>query len=223
MNFLSHFYHELPTTDPYYVAGVILPDILSNYSKRIGSKVRMHPGKIIHTEDYRSSQLGKGVQQHYFVDGFFHDSDYFNELTDIIDEHIHVLKFDNIQRRQFAFSHVFLEIMMDRSLLNHDNDYAGMLYTLLHQIEVEHLSNFLSTNTRYHLPEAIALHFDRFRQQRFIYHYAETQRFTAIMDSINQGLGNPPFTIKDKRRMEVLINDIEKIVQGKSFPIFVND
>lgn len=223
MNFLSHFYHELPTNDPYYVAGVIFPDILSNFSKRIGTKVRLHPGKIIETDDLFANQLGLGVQQHYFVDSFFHDSDYFNELTDIIDEHIHALKFDNIQRRQFAFSHVFLELIMDRSLLKQDVDYAGLLYELIHEIDLEYLERFLSTNTRYHLPEAIAHHFDRFRQQRFIYHYAETQRFTAIMDSVNQGLGNPPFTIKDKHRMEVLINDIEKIVLGKSFPIFVND
>ncbi|MFN3940205.1 MAG: hypothetical protein ACK4IY_06435, partial [Chitinophagales bacterium] len=69
MNFLSHYYHELPTNDAYFVAGVILPDILSNFSKRFGVKVRIHPGKIQTTEESPISQLGKGVQQHYFVDG----------------------------------------------------------------------------------------------------------------------------------------------------------
>jgi hypothetical protein len=38
MNFISHYYHELPVADDYFIAGVVLPDILSNFSKRHGSK-----------------------------------------------------------------------------------------------------------------------------------------------------------------------------------------
>ena len=223
MNFLSHYYHELPSDDPYYICGVVFPDILSNFSKRHGQKIRLHPDKILTTQDIKSESLKRGVQQHYFVDGFFHDSDYFNEYTGAVDELINKLGFSAIHRRQFAFSHVFLEIMMDRCLLVQDITIADSLYAALDKVDLGILDRFLSTNTKLENTQPLTEHFDHFRTLKFIYHYADSNRFTGIMNSINQSLGNPPFTNEDNQQMRILINDMEQILLKATFPNFVND
>lgn len=223
MNFLSHYFHEQPCDDPYFICGVVLPDILSNYSKRNGEKVRVRPDRIQQAPGAQMISLGQGVQKHYFVDGFFHDSDYFNEYTGVIDEHIHQLAFDAIGHRQFAFSHVFLEILMDRVLLKLDQNTAAQMYEMLNKVDLKVLEEFLSTNTATEDAKKPTAHFDQFRKLQFIYHYADSKRFTGIMDAINQNLGNPPFSNKDKLRMESLIHDIEKRLLQATFPNFAND
>lgn len=221
MNFLSHYFHELPCDDPYFICGVILPDILSNFSKRIGHKIRVSPNKILTVDNNEIMSIGKGVQQHYFVDRFFHESDYFKINTAIIDEKIHELNFDAIERRQFAFSHVFLEMMMDRCLLIQDNSIADSMYAQLDKVNLKMLQEFLNTNSNYLEHAATINHFDQFRKLKFIYHYADIARFSGIMDSLNQSIDNPPFNFNDKEQMKILIHQMESVLLIATFPNFV--
>lgn len=221
MNFLSHYFHELPCDNSYFICGVILPDILSNFSKRIGHKIRVNPNKILTVENDEIMSIGKGIKQHYFVDKFFHESDYFKTNTAIIDEKIQQLDFDAIERRRFAFSHVLLEMMMDRCLLIQDNSIADSLYRQLDKINPEVLQEFLNTNSNYPHHEATIHHFDQFRNLKFIYHYADIPRFTGIMDSLNQSIGNPPFNNKDKDQLKILIHQMESVLLIATFPNFV--
>jgi hypothetical protein len=220
MNFLSHFYHELPTNDPYLVAGVIMPDILSNYTKRYGERVRLHPAKLKESEQPELASLYKGVQQHYFVDKHFHDSAYFDESTDWIERRALELDFKCFDRRLFAFSHIFLELMMDRVILLSEPKVCDAMYQLLEQAEIGVVSDFFKWQNVTSSPDKVSEHLHTFVQRKFVYHYADDQRLIMILDSMNTGFGNPPCNENDKTHLTTLIHDTEATLLLKKFPTF---
>ena len=223
MNFLSHYYHELPVSDPYFVAGVIMPDILSNYSKRNGEKVRLNPSKLKAGVEAPYRSPAEGVRQHYFVDGFFHDSGFFDEMTSVIEEKVHTLDFQCFRRRLFAFSHVFLELMLDRSLLLEDRTIADNMYGLLEELDAKTVSGFFNLQEQEDHADGIARHIQVFTERRFIYHYADEERLMMILDAINSGFGNPAFTQSDRMQLTHLIHDMDGILRTEKFPKFPAD
>lgn len=222
MNFLSHFYHEQPTSDPYYVAGVIFPDILSHFSRVVGTKVRLQPSSLSPMEGEAFHALSEGVRQHYIVDGFFHDSDYFDTLTDQIEQLIRLHSFSCFERRLFAFSHIFLELMMDRVLLLQDQQLAHTMYDLLGDVDEHIVEQYCRRQTNWSEPSSIARHFNNFVDRKFLYHYLDEERFTGILDGMNRGFGNPAFSLEDRKQLMSVITAFEQVLQGMEFPIFTD-
>jgi hypothetical protein len=223
MNFLSHYYHEAPVSDPYFVAGVIMPDLLSNYSKRYGRKIRLNPAKLIDANSNAAASLSAGIRQHYFVDGFFHDSPYFEEMTGLIEVKIKALDFQCFDRRLFAFSHVFLELMMDRALLVQDIQICHDMYNLLADVHLQELETFFMDQQIQEDASAIAAHLQVFTDKRFIYHYADDTRLLMILDALNSSFGNPAFTAVDKTQLTHIIHDLETTLTNENFPKFPAD
>jgi len=222
MNFLSHYYHELPANDPYFIAGVIMPDILSNYSKRFGEKVRLNPSKLKKANTKFIESVSIGVQQHYIVDGFFHDSDYFDEMTDEIEQIIRKHDFNCFPRRLFAFSHVFLELMMDRVLLQNDLTLGDGLYGILEKVDEQNIKQYFEFQGLDSYASGIASHLLNFTNRKFLYHYLDDERFSSILEMINSGFGNPVFTNKDKNELKTVIYTFQEILRVKDFPIFTS-
>lgn len=223
MNFISHYYHELPVADDYFIAGVVLPDILSNFSKRHGSKVRLNPASFVATDDPAIQAIGEGVRQHYYVDAFFHDSEYFDAMTDMIEAVIHDYPFECFQRRLFAFSHVFLELLMDRVIMQRDITICDNMYRHLEGVDERKIEHFFSAQTATEVPESIASHFSVFVQRRFLYHYLDDARFTGILDAINTSFGNPAFSKQDKMHFVQVIARCSYEISKEKFPSFRTD
>jgi hypothetical protein len=106
MNFLSHFYHELPCDDAYFTAGLVLPDILSNYSFRSGEVVKVHVAKLPVDRSGSVASLIDGIKQHYSVDGLFHSSGFFDTNVAMIRQLILGAGISSVERRLYAFAHV---------------------------------------------------------------------------------------------------------------------
>lgn len=223
MNFLSHYYHETPVSDPYFVAGVIMPDLLSNYSKRFGRKVRLNPAKLMDGKSEYAASLSAGIRQHYFVDAFFHDSPYFDEMTSLIEQKIKAVDFQCFERRLFAFSHVFLELMMDRAILVQDQQICHDLYDCLAQVHLPELESFFRDQQLHEDAAGLASHLDVFTGKRFLYHYADDQRLLMILDALNSSFGNPAFSAGDKYQLTHIIHDLETTLTNENFPKFPAD
>ncbi|MFN0276342.1 MAG: hypothetical protein ACKVPJ_11380 [Chitinophagales bacterium] len=221
MNFLSHFYHELPCDNAYFACGVILPDILSNYSSRSGEIVKIHPGKIVDSDNGKFQAISEGIRQHHFVDGFFHDSDFFSKNTNTIDEVIRKYTFSCFERRLFAFNHVLLELMLDRKILLEEQKVCNQMYALLDQVEPEILEDFIRLNSQSREPRKVTQHYLGFCSHRFVYDYIQNNVLINILNRINQRLGNPVFSATDNIHLTSVIYDIEKRLLPQKFPKFL--
>lgn len=223
MNFLSHFYHEHPVTDAYFAAGVILPDILSNFSHRSGIVVKLHPQKLKIATEPELISLSYGIKKHHIVDGYFHESAYFADGTAAISERLLADNFTCFPKRLYAISHVLLELLLDRKILIENIGICDTMYQLLDSVENIAIVDFVDHNTANNQSVGIAKHFKTFIEHKFVYDYLEDARLVGIMSGINSRLGNPPMTVNDKHNFKNAIHDLEKTILSQKFPKFPLD
>lgn len=223
MNFLSHFYNEQPCSEPYIIAGVILPDILSNYSYRSGEVIKLHAGKLVETQDSNFAELSAGVQKHYAADDAFHESDFFHSNVDMIRDIVHRHGLKHVEKRLYALAHVMLEIMLDRKLLVENSHTCDELYRLINEVDLARLEGFMALNHHAAHAAGVARHFGGFREVKFIYDYTDDGRLMELLGRINQRLGNNLFTPEDKTSFKAVIHDIEKALLSQKFPKFRTD
>ena len=223
MNFLSHFYHEVPCSDPYFVAGVILPDILSNYSHRSGEVVKLFVHKLQIPDSPEQESLQKGVKRHYEIDGYFHESLFFEENTKAISSLIKTRDFGCFEKRLYAVSHVMLEIMLDRKILTEDRAACENMYDMLEKVNSEEITRLIKLNTEATKPEEVTEHFERFRSLKFIYDYTFGLRLVELMSGLNKRLGNQAFSENDRELFKLTIHDIENTLFNQKFPKFPTD
>lgn len=221
MNFLSHFYHAFPCANAYYACGTVLPDIVSNYSYRTGEIVKVHVAKLKESQHANCNQIAEGVKQHYFTDAHFHVSDFFTKNTKGIEQSIQGLPFTCFTKRLFAFSHVLLEIMLDRKLLKEQQQVCDTFYSMLQQVDLAVLEQFLIENTKAKHPGKAAEHFSTFCRRRFIYEYLENDVVSEMLNRINQRIGNPPFSASDYIHFNTLIHEIDEELYSQKFPKFL--
>ncbi|HNF69813.1 MAG TPA: hypothetical protein PLL28_10575 [Chitinophagales bacterium] len=223
MNFLSHYYHELPCNDAYFVGGLILPDILSNYSYRAGRVVKLHPWRLTEPKTAIQQSLTSGVKRHYAVDAAFHDSDYFTIQTRWIEDNLLSKPFDCFPRRKYAIAHVMLEILLDRSLMVRFPDLTPGFYAKLEEIDEHAIAELMSNNGQEKDAVGVRAHFNEFRRAAFLYDYLNDERLNALLARINRRLGNPLLSASDKQNLTTAIYDIEKAFLGEKFPTFRTD
>lgn len=221
MNFLSHFYHEFPCKDAYFACGVLLPDVLSNFSTRNHEIVKVHAQKLTASLNDTIQAIGQGVKKHYVVDEFFHGSDFFAANTKTIEQLLKKYAFTCFQKRMYAFSHVFLELMLDRKILLEELEVCNVMYNLLNEIQPAHLTTFISENTKATHPEKVTEHFLLFCKQRFIYDYLKTDVLIQILNRINQRLGNAGFSETDKTHLTTAIYETDTVLHSQNFPKFL--
>lgn len=220
MNFLSHYYHEWPCDDPYFAAGLVLPDILSNFSYRNGRVVKLHPWRMAEPGNAVQASLTAGVKQHYAVDEAFHPSSFFEENTGMIKQMMAEYPFECFPRRRYAVEHVLLEIVLDRAILRQAEEVCHSLYSMLDRVLLEPMAELMAANTDETDPAAVARHFDRFRMERFIYDYTDDHRLVGLLGHINSRLGNPAMTAGDKEHLKALIYATENALLQQKFPKF---
>jgi hypothetical protein len=223
MNFLSHYYHEFPCGDPHFVGGLILPDILSNYSYRAGRVVKLHPWRLSTPATPVQEGLTAGVKRHYAVDEAFHDSAYFARQTHFIEEYIKSRPFTCFPRRIYAIAHVMLEIILDRSLMSRQPELTDGFYDQISAVSIKEISALMQNNAHPLDANGVGAHFEEFRRARFLYDYVDDHRLTGLLGRINSRLGNPPMTADDRKNLTTAIYDIEKALLGEKFPTFRTD
>src|SRR6476661_8863886 len=109
MNFLSHYYFDQTTADPYQVLGVVLPDLLKNADK----SANIHPEKQPHLfEAAELHNILKGWQRHLQVDKLFHNSEFFVKHTGILKNELKPILVESPVRPSFL-AHIAIELMLD--------------------------------------------------------------------------------------------------------------
>lgn len=116
MNFLSHYYLHKKNDNNYFNIGLTLPDVIGLHNKHV-RLTEKHINNLISTDtsdNYLS--LFEGMRLHFMVDRWFHKSDFFKRnIIFLQEEYLKASKKENIAS---YYSHILLEIIIDRYLLN---------------------------------------------------------------------------------------------------------
>jgi hypothetical protein len=142
MNYFTHGRNFID--DPWFLAGTAVPDLL-NVSDR-GVRVRaVHAQALVSDGDPRTAALARGIAQHHFDDGWFHQTAAFAELSWGFAARLRdVLEPDPGMRPSFL-GHILVELLLDAVLIEAEPDRLHSYYAALAEIDAAHIQTVVNS------------------------------------------------------------------------------
>lgn len=181
MNYFSHFFVDHIPGNHEYNTGLLLPDVTRNWIKTFKNH---NSGSVSGEQFYR------GCLTHYAADKQFHSSPFFKELFREAGIIINNSAFSSGLNRKWFLAHILLELMIDRILIGRFPELLDAFYFSLSHIKDGDLSVYLreqgmnEADTDYFFEN-----FDHFRKVRYIYYYADNNKFVYSLNRIMMKAG----------------------------------
>jgi hypothetical protein len=182
MNYLAH---ALPfLDDPYFVAGVAVPDWLNVVDRKCRARAKFAAPFTTH-EDPRRAALAKGIVQHHYDDGWFHQTEAFGRLQLEFTKRFREALPGDISMRPGFLGHILVELLLDAVLMERDTTVLDAYYDALDRLNVELVGEWVSamaTIPATGLPYLIG----RFREVRFLYDYLDDAKLLSRINGVLQ-------------------------------------
>jgi len=212
MNFLSHFYFDRHSSDPYHVTGTVLPDLLKNADKTIN----IHPEKLPDHPDKAVNCILQGWKRHLEVDVYFHSSDFFKH-------HSHQLKLvlapaiEGSIVKPFFLGHIALELILDNLLLTTGKISVDDFYAHLEISHNDVINEFLNYSDLADTAKFFTF-FTNFKKHRYLHTYADAAQISYALKRICMRVWPNPFTEEQEQSMTQVLLDY----RAKLLPNFMS-
>lgn len=184
---MNFFAHALPfLDDPWFVAGVCLPDWMSVINRR----VRLRKKKVelrVDDSDSPMDRVAKGIVQHHLDDDWFHETPDFALLNLEFSLQLREdVKLDDSLRTRFV-GHILIEMLLDDWL---SDRYPGKLeeyYRQLDQLpggELEKIVADLAGVSPGETELPVERFLPRFRSERFLFDYRSDDRLLFRLNQV---------------------------------------
>lgn len=204
MNFLAHFYFDGVDGAPYYNLGLVLPDLMGMV--RRGWKL-----KQTHLQNHIKpvhKALASGALAHLEMDNWFHKTQFFIQSRGVVKTTLENAGVTYPPHRPGFLSHVLLELLLDRLIVQHHPEKVSKFYNELAKVEVEWLRSFF---------EGIELSFDdnfpgfftQFVNNRFAFSYAQNVSLLNALNQISRRVAQPPFTATQMQDLQRRLEDLD--------------
>lgn len=215
MNFLSHFYFDSLSRQPYQILGGLLPDLVKNADK----SWNIHPEKLPISlfDNPHQVHILKGWNRHLQVDKLFHSSAFFaHHLHQIKQPLLGLLKGTAI--KPFFLAHISIELLLDSLLITQNKVDVENLYMLLNKIEDTELIHFLRLNQIQDVAK-FQNFYNTFKTEKYLATYAHTDKISYALKRICMRIWESP--INQTQEIELTeILDTYKIKLSQDF-IFI--
>lgn len=208
MNYFSHFFLDKDSADSLFFVGIATPDLISTFdrSKRLKAS-QLHrlqassipPGKL---------SFHRGVMRHFEVDRVFHSSDFFKRETVLLTRKLQKTFGKERVPRAFFVSHILLELILDRILINQHSALLYSFYRHFEHREVKDLVALTEWIMQQPLPGYDAF-LKRFSEKQFLYHYAHWDFLINVTRSILTKVGVQECSYLDSDKFLVLMHTYE--------------
>jgi hypothetical protein len=183
VNYLSHYYFDRDEDNKYFNIGLILPDLARSHI----AKLRINPYKNITFTTKEIASMNDGCNKHFASDRKFHNWMTFVELTnkatDIIRE-----SGDKDINRDYFITHIMVEILLDKILLDQNPTLADDFYAMIDSVEMDWILKFM----RYAGLQDDELwkgQHKRFMKAAFLKSYTSVENVVAAVEGVCANLG----------------------------------
>ncbi|MCA9247951.1 MAG: hypothetical protein KDA42_12570 [Planctomycetales bacterium] len=182
MNYFAHGRHFVE--DPFFLAGVSLPDWLSVLDRRIRARAR-RARPLVESEDRRLAAFAAGVCRHHEDDAWFHGTRAFAELSlEFTLAARDVLPADEGFRPSFL-GHILVELLLDAALIEDEPTTAARYYDAIDELDCELVETLAGQITG--SPAAgLAPWIRRFSAARFLLDYQEDAKLCYRLNQVMQ-------------------------------------
>ena len=183
MNYLSHYYFDRDEDNKYFNIGLILPDLARSHI----AKLRINPYKNITFTTNEIASMNDGCNKHFASDRKFHNwmtfVDLTNKATDMIRE-----SGDKDINRDYFITHIMVEILLDKILLDQNPTLADDFYAMIDSVEMDWILKFM----RYAGLQDDELwkgQHKRFMKAAFLKSYTSVENVVAAVEGVCANLG----------------------------------
>ena len=183
MNYLSHYFFDRDEDNKYFNIGLILPDLARSHI----AKLRINPYKNITFTTKEIASMNDGCNKHFASDRKFHNwmtfVDLTNKATDMIRE-----SGDKDINRDYFITHIMVEILLDKILLDQNPTLADDFYAMIDSVEMDWILKFM----RYAGLQDDELwkgQHKRFMKAAFLKSYTSVENVVAAVEGVCANLG----------------------------------
>ena len=183
MNYLSHYYFDRDEDNKYFNIGLILPDLARSHI----AKLRINPYKNITFTTKEIASMNDGCNKHFASDRKFHNWMSFVELTNKATDMIRESGDKDINRDYFI-THIMVEILLDKILLDQTPTLADDFYAMIDSVEMDWILKFM----RYAGLQDDELwkgQHKRFMKAAFLKSYTSVENVVAAVEGVCANLG----------------------------------
>ncbi len=203
MNYLSHFYFDRVEDNKYFNIGLILPDLARNHI----SKLRINPYRNIEFTTEEIGSINQGCNKHFASDRKFHNWNVFvtlsQEATDTMRE-----SGDKDLDRDYFLSHILIEMMLDKVLLDQNPTLADDFYAMIKSVEMDWILKYLRYSGLQD-DELFKGNHRRFMKAAFLKEYTSIENVVNILEKVAVRTGLNEFTDGQKELLADICNTLE--------------
>ncbi len=217
MNYLSHFYFDRQSNNPYTIAGIALPDLVKSHNRRWN--IHPHKHRIAWQEDKVLLQIEQGWERHLLVDMYFHDSDYFKEKNQLIIRELRKINFDHKGVKPFMLAHIGLELLLDSLLIRENKVSVARYYELLGTADRAKIIDFLRFNGIEN-SESFDTFYQRFLDVEYLFSYTSNENIVYALNRINLKITGSYLSQKDVQNLNETFSKMYIQIAGDYMYIF---
>lgn len=188
MNCLSHAYRYLD--DPYFVAGVCLPDWLGMIDRKVRVRRKDLTNIRMESDPYLQSVV-LGILQHLEDDDRFHNSPAFIRVCGEVARQLAPISENRSNHFGGFASHILVELLLDASIEAHQPGTVHRYYQAVAQVcerTLDRCVNCISNKAIDKVPEFL----QRYKNECFLFDYLEDTRLLMRLNGVLSRVGFEP-------------------------------
>ncbi|HWB65148.1 MAG TPA: hypothetical protein VG603_16645 [Chitinophagales bacterium] len=209
MHFLSHYYTELPQNDPYFTAGLIIPDLTPRFARVYNSIIKNSVSNF--EGDLGLIQLG--VKRHYEGDKWFHNSEPFLHHQSLALEAFLKEGLNRNRLRLSVLAHLTVELMLDRQLVLENEALCEAYYGVINNCRNDILTAWFNGLGLLEEKKDFLVKFNFFRERRFLFLFKGIEHIVYGLNRIYGTATHTSFTDDEKARFEAALNNIDTVMR----------
>ena len=202
MNFLAHYYFDHRSNDPHFNVGLLFPDLLRNFIP--GARFQVLDDTSFGQE---TLSLHQGCLQHIRSDKIFHNWSGFIDGMKVAGESFKESK--EPFERLFFINHIFVELVIDKMLVNQHPDLPERLYADF-QLAEKSVFDRIMQALQVSNPERFHAGYERFMEVQYLRKYREYSNIAYALGRICTKMGLKPFTEYQKSYLHTVAQRIEE-------------
>ena len=203
MNYLSHFYFDRVEDNKYYNIGLILPDLARSHIP----KLRINPYRNIEFTTEEIGSINRGCNKHFESDRKFHNWATFVRLSQEAIDRIRESGDKDLDRDYFI-SHILVEIMLDKILLDDNPTLADDFYKMIDSVEMDWILKYLRYSGLQD-DELFKGNHRRFMKAAFLKQYTSIENAISMLEKVAIRASLDEFTDGQKE----LLMEIAEIIE----------
>lgn len=172
MHFLAHFHSKCLGATNEFLFGNSMPDLASGFTKWFHQKLSGSQESL----NFSELELMNGIKAHFEDDKQFHAQPDFQNLCSQLTHTMLVKQLDRSSLRLSVLSHLLVEVLLDRWLMEQNPTLPEKFYEMLENVEMASVENCFQKYQLQHVFVEAAQKRERFLQHRFLFQLAESEQ-----------------------------------------------